>query len=330
MAYTDRRMEYGIDTRRATKTTATNLAPSFQVSAERVMRETGDNLKAQSAINIADLKQTADVVQAEARNKRGSLLFPGQSASAPPTDYTEEIMARAFRPPIQMAADDPDPILHAFELPFQARAPQPPRPESPVVVKRYLLSHKEAPRKAVEVFAQEVKSDLEKRVAEAQVGATPQPDTVAVRMPGGEHVMMAGCRVSDRVPKSILATQPANLQYHELDPDINLASLRALDEPMLRKEKLHEVYTHMTNAISSDFLSFEPPESDRKYVSLHSKEHLDATDAFMSTVIYGGKFSYNARVILNESIMAPVPPPDELKPRITYLEAVSQFNCIGC
>ena len=136
---------------------------------------------------------------------------------------------------------------------------------------------------------------------QAKLLETPQPDTVTLQIPGGTSVYLSHYRVSDRVPQSILAVTPANLLFQEFDPQIDPSLLRSLDKPLYLREKLKDVYSYLSKALKDDYLSYEPPETDREYVSdaIQSITHL--ANIFNSARIRQGNTVFN-RVILNTSI----------------------------
>jgi hypothetical protein len=267
---------------------------------------------------------SADMVEEDAKDDSFTSI-PG--AAEIPDELEEYVRRRVARDREAPASEDPDPILLAYTpVRFGAR-PTAAAPAESNPPKRYLLSHRAPPRKVVEEFALEVKEDLEDRVEKASKMSFSQIDSVSTRLSSGEPVILAHHRVTDRIPKTMLVVTPAKLLYREMDSRIDPLLLRKLDEPLYLREKLKDVYSYLSKQLESDFLSYEPPESDRGYVHAPQMNARDLVHVFTSARIRQGTNTYN-RVILNTNLLTNKDDAEMVKPPESQLVSELVLVCV--
>ena len=233
-------------------------------------------------------------------------LFADMQLTA--SDYPEEIQLRAFREHFPLHPDDADPILSAY-IPHSVQRPVNESMVSPLEAepsrRRYLLSHKEPQNTALDAFAHEVQQDLEQRLADALRNALPQPDTIVSRIKTGDEIYLAHYRVTDRIPRTPLTVEAAELLCHELDNQVDPAMLRALDEPLYLKEKLKDVYMYLGRSMNDDFLAYAPRDADQDMMPTALTSTSQIAHVFNSNSIRTGNIPQFNRIVLNKDLHQP-------------------------
>jgi hypothetical protein len=161
---------------------------------------------------------------------------------------------------------------------------------------------------------------LAKRVKHAKFSDIVQPDTRPLRIKSGHKAGMAHCRVSDRIPKSVLTIAAAEMIYHELDPSLDDAMIQEVDAPLYERDTMANVYAHLRRTFKDDDLRYEPPDSDSKVVVMPHTVPDDIVGIANSKRILEEITLVGDRAILNQVLARP--PHPRSAPVSTYSDDV--------